>query len=142
MDIQTKYHGVIQLSKEEIVHFANGIPGFPDDEQFLLLPLEEDETFLILQSVESTEVAFVMVNPFTYFPDYDFTLEDQFVEKLGITVPEDILVYCILTVQDPFINTTANLQAPIIINSKNKRAKQIVLNNDHYSTRHKIMDKR
>lgn len=142
MEVQTKYHGVVVLSEDQIITFINGIPGFLDEKQFTILPLEEDGSFLILQSVNNWGLAFVVVDPFTYFPDYDFILEDSVVKKLEISTPEDVITYCILTVQDPFENTTANLQAPIIINTKNKQGKQVVLNNDKYSIRHKIMDKR
>lgn len=141
MEFQTKYHGLMEQPQDEILHFKSGIPGFPEEEEFIVLPLEE-ETFFILQSVKTPNLAFVMVNPFTYFPNYDFTLEDQVVDSLNITSPEDVIVYSILTVQDPFDKTTANLQAPIIINSKNQLAKQIVLNHDRYTTRHNIMEKR
>lgn len=141
MEFQTKYHGLIDMPKEDVLHFKSGIPGFPEEEQFIIIPLEE-ETFYILQSVKTQSLAFVMVNPFTYFPDYDFTLEDQIVDALKIDSPEDVIVYSILTVQDPFEKTTANLQAPIIINSKNKMGKQIVLNHEGYTTRHNIMEKR
>ncbi|MGI8385393.1 flagellar assembly protein FliW [Robertmurraya sp. P23] len=141
MEFQTKYQGVVELQLEDIIHFNSGIPGFPEEGEFIILPLEEG-TFYILQSVKTPSLAFVMVNPFTYFPDYDFTVEDQTVEALKIASPDDVIVYSILTVQDPFEKTTANLQAPIIINSKNKMGKQIVLNHDGYTTRHNIMEKR
>jgi flagellar assembly factor FliW len=142
MKIQTKYHGEIEISDKEILTFINGIPGFLDEEKFIILPLQEDETFLILQSIVTGGLAFVLVNPFTYFPEYDFSLEESIVELLNIASPEDLVVYSILTIGEPFENTTANLQAPIIINSKNNQAKQVVLNNESYTTRHKILEKR
>lgn len=142
MKIQTKYHGEIEISDKEILTFINGIPGFLDEEKFILLPLQEDETFLILQSIVTGGLAFVLVNPFTYFPEYDFSLEESIVELLNIASPEDLVVFSILTIGEPFENTTANLQAPIIINSKNNQAKQVVLNNESYTTRHKILEKR
>lgn len=142
MEAQTKFHGVIEIAEKDIVSFESGIPGFPDEDKFSILPIEEDGAFMILQSLKSPSLAFVIVNPFQYFPDYDFTLEDPVVEKLKIDSPEDVLVYTILTVQEPFEKTTANLQAPIIINLKKVLGKQVILNNEKYTTRHKIMEKR
>jgi flagellar assembly factor FliW len=142
MELQTKYHGNIEIDEGSIVQFSNGIPGFPEEAQFVVLPLEEDETIFILQSVKTEGLGFVMVNPFLYFSDYDFTLEDQFVQMLDIKSPEDILIYCILTVKDPFEKTTANLQAPVIINTRNYQGKQVILNNDKYTTRHKLFGTR
>ncbi len=142
MELQTKYHGTIEMEESNYIHFSNGIPGFQEEHQFVVLPLEEDETFYIMQSVNTSTLAFVMVNPFTYYPNYDFNLDESIVESLQIKTPEDVLVYSILTIQDPFENTTVNLQAPIIINSKNHMGKQIILNNEKYLTRHKLMEKR
>lgn len=142
MEVKTKFHGTIKLLDEDVITFHGGIPGFQDESRFAVLPIEGDNTFLILQSLSTTELAFVIVNPFHYFPEYDFTLEDQVVEKLNIASTEDVLVYSVLTIQEPFENTTANLQAPIIINLKEKMGKQVILNNDTYTTRHKILEKR
>ncbi|MCM3602652.1 flagellar assembly protein FliW [Robertmurraya korlensis] len=142
MIINTKYHGEYETSDGEVLHFPKGIPGFPDEKQFVIIPLEADDTFMILQSVKTFELAFVLINPFQYFPNYDFTLDETTIEKLAIHSPEDIAVYSILTVHDPFEKTTANLQAPVIINLKNKRGKQVILNIDTYTTRHNIMNKR
>lgn len=142
MEVQTKFHGLIELTEKDIVLFESGIPGFLDEDEFIILPLEEDGTFMILQSLKSPSLAFVIVNPFHYFPDYDFSLEDTVVEKLKIKLPEDVLVYAILTVQEPFEQTTANLQAPIVINSKKSVGKQVILNNEKYTTRHRILEKR
>lgn len=142
MEIQTKYHGVITLVEKEIITFERGIPGFPEEDAFVVLPLEEDSAFSILQSTKTGTLAFVLINPFHYFPEYDFTIEDQIVEKLDITSSEDIIVYTILTIQEPFENTTTNLQAPVIINTRNQHGKQVILNNDKYTTRHRILEKR
>lgn len=142
MEVQTKFHGVVELTEKDILSFESGIPGFPEEDKFSVLPLEEDGLFRILQSLKEPALAFVVVNPFHYFPEYDFTLEDQVVEKLRVESPDDVLVYSILSVREPFEETTVNLQAPIIINSRKALGKQVVLNNEKYKTRHKILEKR
>lgn len=142
MELRTKYHGTIEIDESNYIHFSHGIPGFHEEHQFVILPLEEGETFYIMQSVSTATLAFVMVNPFTYYPSYDFVLDESVVESLKIEAPEDVIVYSILTVQDPFEDTTVNLQAPVIVNSKNHFGKQIILNNGKYLTRHKLMEKR
>ncbi|MGG7619644.1 flagellar assembly protein FliW [Bacillus coreaensis] len=141
MQLQTKYHGLIEITEEQVLTFEHGIPGFIDEEKFIILPLEQDETFMILQSVSTAGLAFVLINPFHYFPDYDFSLDDNAIYQLKLSSPDDIIVYTILTIHDPFENTTANLQAPVIINSKNKLGKQVILNDTKYTSRHKIIEK-
>lgn len=135
MKIQTKYHGEIRIEDSQIVHFENGLPGFFEEKKFVILPLTEDQVYLILQSVQTPAIAFVITNPFLFFKDYEFKLDDGIVEKLGIKDVNDVQVFNILTVQDPFEKTTINLQAPIVMNVKNNHAKQVILNHDNYTTR-------
>jgi len=142
MNIQTRYHGELIINEKDVIGFPKGIPGFIEEKEFVVLPLEDESSIYILQSLKNPTLAFVIVNPFHYFPEYDFNIDDQVVENLKISSSSDVLVYSILTVQKPFENTTANLQAPIIINANSQQGKQIILNDDKYKTRHKILEKR
>jgi flagellar assembly factor FliW len=141
MLIKTKYHGEIEIKKEDILTFEKGIPGFLEEKEFIVLPLSEDQSISIMQSVSTEYLTFVIVNPFNYFQDYDFKLEDPVVEEIELKSEKEVQVYSILTVEDPFEKTTANLQAPIIINTTNQKAKQVILNNGNYKTKHSIFRK-
>ncbi|MFD1706925.1 flagellar assembly protein FliW [Siminovitchia sediminis] len=137
MKIETKYHGSREIQAEDILKFESGIPGFPDEKEFVLLPL--DDSFLsVLQSVSTPEIGFVVTDPFSFFPEYDFQLSDSAVEQLKLEKPDDAVVYTILTIRDPFEKTTANLQAPVVINTKNSNAKQVILNDGKYKTKHPL----
>jgi flagellar assembly factor FliW len=139
--IQTKYHGEMEINKEEILVFDKGIPGFLDEKEFVILPLSDDGAFSVMQSVATPLVAFVVANPFQFFQEYDFQLEDSVVEELELNSEKEVAIYSILTVTDPFEKTTANMQAPIIINTSNHKAKQVILNNGNYKTKHSIFQK-
>jgi flagellar assembly factor FliW len=139
--IQTKYHGEIEINNDDILHFEKGIPGFLDEKEFIILPLSDDQTFSIMQSLTTPYVAFVIASPFHFFQDYEFKLEDPIVEELDIKGEKDVLVFLILSVGEPFEKTTANLQAPVIINSSNHKAKQVILNDGRYKTKHPIFQK-
>jgi len=140
MEIDTLYFGSKHVNENEIVTFENGIPGFLEEKKFVLLPFTDDGMYQIMQSVQTKELAFVVTNPFLFFKDYEFELEDSTIEQLQINDKEDIIVFSILTIQDPFTETTANLQAPVIINRKNQKGKQVILNNVPYMTKHKLFD--
>lgn len=141
MNIQTKYHGDITVTDEDILFFENGIPGFLDEHQFIILPLTDDGIYSVMQSVQTAELAFVIADPFIFYKDYDFNLENAVVNQLNIKEPVDVKVYNILTLHDPFEETTINLQAPVIINTKNNQAKQVILNNESYTTKHPLFTK-
>lgn len=139
MQINTKYQGMIEIDKSEIIHFQYGLPGFSDEKQFVMSPFAEGTPFFILQSVDSPSLAFVTADPFLFYKDYDFSLENPAAEQLEIESEEEAAVYAVLTLRDPFEQTTANLQAPIIINHRKQKGKQLVLDDSPYGTRHLLI---
>lgn len=141
MKLNTKYHNEVEIKDEDVLHFEKGIPGFPYEKKFVILPLNEDGSFSVLQSVESAGLALVIANPFDFFEEYDFKLEDSVVDELSIESEKDVLVYSILTVENPFDKTTANLQAPVIINKSNNKAKQVILVEEGYKIKHNLFGK-
>lgn len=129
MKIETKFFGEMSIEENEVIQFPNGIPGFEKIQKFVHLPLEQESPFAILQSIENVEVGFVIALPFVFKEDYEFDLSDEDKEELKITDPEDLIAYSIVTLKEPFNDSTINLQAPVIINHKQKVAKQLVLQN-------------
>ncbi|MGC2841768.1 flagellar assembly protein FliW [Bacillus velezensis] len=138
MIIKTKYHGEIRIDEGQIISFENGLPGFNDETQFVVLPLSEDSPFLALQSVKQEHIAFIVASPFIFFKGYEFNIDHATLELLHIEDIEDVEVMAILTLEEPFENTTANLKAPIIVNKKEMKAKQIILHDASYETKHLI----
>ncbi|KKB74398.1 MULTISPECIES: flagellar assembly protein FliW [Bacillus] len=138
MIIKTKYHGETQIQEEQIIMFANGLPGFSDEKKFVILPLSEDSPFVVLQSAETAELAFIVASPFVFFKDYGFDLDETTVEFLEIEAAEDVEVMAILTIEEPFEKSTANLMAPIVVNRKKMLGKQVILHDSSYQTKHLI----
>lgn len=127
MNIQTKFLGEMTIEEREIIQFPNGLPGFEDIKEYIILPLEKDSPFAILQSIKQQEIGFVIALPFVFKQDYAFDLAEEDKVELIIESPEDLLTYSIVTLKEPFNSSTLNLQAPILINHKQKIAKQLVL---------------
>lgn len=139
MKINTAYLGEVEINEEKIITFEQGIPSFADEKKFILLPFSEGTPFFILQSVNTRELGFVVVSPFQFFQDYQVKLSDATLDALNIETEEEVAVFVILTVKEPFTNTTANLQGPIIINSKRQLGKQVVLSESNYKTKHLLI---
>lgn len=140
MKINTKYFGEIEVKEEEVFQFPNGIPGFVEEKDFVLLSFEENGLFQVLQSTNDTDPAFVVVDPFLFEKDYQLELDDITIEQLQIKEEKDVLVYALVTVKDPLSTSTANLHAPIVINQTKKLAKQYITNNQNYTTRESIFE--
>ncbi|ADE72088.1 MULTISPECIES: flagellar assembly protein FliW [Priestia] len=140
MKISTSYHGDIEIDNQQTLTFNQGIPGFLEETEFVILPLPEAEAFQVLQSIQTKELAFIITDPFQFFLDYDFQLELQEIEKLQLQQAEDAAVYVLLTMSDSVEKITANLQAPVIINTKQQLAKQVILMNTAYETKHRLFE--
>lgn len=140
MLIQTKYHGEATINEAHKITFEHGIPGFLEEKNYILLPLEEGSSFFILQSIQSQNTAFVVTSPFFFFKDYEFDLDESTKELLMIESPNDVEVYVILTVSDPFTKSTANLQGPLILNKGKRLGKQLILNKTEYTTKHRLWE--
>ncbi|QCX32373.1 flagellar assembly protein FliW [Caloramator sp. E03] len=137
MKIYTKFFGEIIIDDNDIITFNSGIPGFEEYKKFIILDLESKSTLKCLQSTESKDVCLVIINPWDYFNDYQIELSDDEVDCLEIEKEEDVLVYNVLTIRQDKI--TANLLAPIVINSLKKKGKQIILSNTNYKIRQEIV---
>lgn len=140
MNIQSKYHGELSIQKEDVITFPKGIPAFEDEKEFILLPLQEETPFSILQSVKSSHLAFIIADVFSLFPNYDIEIAQNAIDALELSDAKEALVFSIITVKEPFHESTANLQAPVIINTQNSIGKQVVLNQSVYKTRHKLTE--
>lgn len=138
MNIQTKFHGNIEISNGQTWNFPKGIPGFEEEKGFVLLPIEENDIFQVLQSTTTAEVAFIVANPYTLIEDYSFDIDEPTIDLLDIKQEKDILVLGVLTLKNPFDLSTINLQAPIIFQATVKKAKQMILNDKTFSMRHPI----
>lgn len=138
MRIESVRLGTIDIEEEKIINFPQGILGFPDEQQYVLIPLGENNPFYFLQSVTDPAVSFVVTEPHLFFHDYEVELSDDIVEQLSIVKPEDVAMYSIVTLREPFKQSTTNLQAPLIINVATRKAAQYILGNEHYLTKHPL----
>ncbi|BEP30207.1 flagellar assembly protein FliW [Helicovermis profundi] len=141
MKIETKFLGEIEFLKEDIIYFEEGLYGFTNMKEFILIiNPEPDLPFHWLQSIVDEKLSFIVTSPFLFLDEYDFEVNDSIIEKLNIKTHEDIEIYSITVIPNEVKNTTINLKAPIIINKNNKKAKQLILNED-FPYKHSIFKK-
>src|SRR5699024_1142448 len=132
---QTKYLGETEIDENKIITFSQGLPGFPDEREFAILDLPGNEVFHVLQSLNIPEIAFIITNPYHFRKDYSFNLDHNFLDSMSIEKPEDVAVFVIVTIREPFSKSTLNLKAPIIVHAEKKEGKQFILNTDQYATK-------
>ncbi|UOQ94397.1 flagellar assembly protein FliW [Halobacillus shinanisalinarum] len=138
MKIETKYFGIVEVEENEKIRFEQGLPGFEGYRSFVLLPVDETGVYYALQSCEEPSVSLIVVSPYLFYKAYEFELGEQMQLDLGIGKPDDVVVYSVVTLREPFKESTINLQAPIIVNVNNGKAKQLILVDEVYQTRHSL----
>jgi len=139
MKLNTPLLGELEYQKEDIITFAAGLPGLEGDREFLILAMEEGSPLYYLQSLNNTSVCLILAQPFVFFPNYSIEVGEEELKRLECeTGAEELAVYVVLTIPEDFKQSTANLLAPIIVNSKNKKALQFIIQNSDYKIRHNI----
>lgn len=137
--INTLRFGELEIEEQDVVRFADGIPAFEDEHEFVVLPYEEGTPYMFLQSMMTPELAFLMTDPFVFFPEYSFELDDENMEKLAINSMDDVLVCTLISVpRSGVADMTTNLLAPVVINRHTMQARQIVLEKTQYTTKHRL----
>jgi flagellar assembly factor FliW len=139
MRVMTKPYGSIDVDERQQIHFLYGLFGFENFKDYVLLDAKQ-QPFYWLQSMEVAEIAFVLINPKIFRPDYDLEIDDEELTELGITSKDDILCFTIVSIPDNPSKMTANLQGPIIINKKSREARQSIHLNSKWKTRHVILE--
>ncbi|KYO64115.1 flagellar assembly protein FliW [Thermovenabulum gondwanense] len=138
MKINTKFFGEIEIEEEKIINFPNGIIGFEDLKRFVLIDHPGSDTIKWLQSVEEKDFALPVVDPLSFFPDYEPVINESDLKNLKLNSIEDGVVLCILTVPKNPESTTVNLKAPIVLNPLNRLGDQLIAENPDYQIKQPV----
>jgi flagellar assembly factor FliW len=131
--------GRLEVPDSKVISMARPILGFERLTEFCLVEVDAVAPFLWLHSIEDPAVAFLVVNPLVFFPDYRIEINSQEIAELHVTRVDAVETYVIATVPNEYQKMSVNLQGPILVNTINKQAKQLVLVNSEYKVRHYLM---
>lgn len=135
MKILTAMWGELEVADTDIYTFPKGIPGFDQESQFALIH-EQDSPFIYMQSLKEQHLAFIVTDPFNFYPDYEFELPEEESEELDIQ--DTLMIRSIITLRDNIEDSSLNLLAPLIFNPERRVGKQIVLHRTSYQTSHRL----
>ncbi len=132
MILNTTQFGEIEYTENDIINFSQGIPGFEEFHNFIIIPSGDiDFPFNTLHSTESETLAFIVTDPFLFVENYDFDLslpDAQYLKIQNEDDLKDVIALAIVTIPENVEETTINVMAPVLINNKEKIGKQILLN--------------
>jgi flagellar assembly factor FliW len=137
--VATKAYGIIDIDERQKITVSAGLFGFESIKDYILLDAER-QPFYWLQAVDVEQVAFILVNPFLFRPDYEIDINDEELVEIGISDPQKALIFTIVTIPAGGGPMTANLQGPLVINRETRQGKQAILTDPRWKTRHDIME--
>ncbi len=113
-----------------------GLPGFPSVHRVRLAPWGQTSgPFLLLTCLDLDDLAFVVVPPHLFFPDYQPEISRDVADRLGLRSETEAAVLVIVTLGASAADATVNLLGPLVVNAGNGRAAQVVLDSARYGVR-------
>lgn len=140
MIIESVRFGQLEVPDDKIITMKRPILGFEKLVSFCLVQREDMEPFHWLQSTEDPEVAFIVLNPAVFYEDYRIEVNPKEIAELEIADLKSVETYAVVTVPEDPQRMSVNLQGPILINTENGFAKQLILVNSDYRVQHFIAD--
>jgi flagellar assembly factor FliW len=138
MQVATKPFGKIDVDERQKIHFPFGILGFEHLKWYVLLDAAQ-APFYWLQSLDDPKVAFVLIDPLIFRPDYRLDVAREELAEIQVHEEQDILVFSIVTIPENQELMSANLQGPIVINRSAKLGRQLISLNPSWKVRHFIL---
>lgn len=132
--IESRQYGRMEVHNEQLYRFERGIVGFPEQQQFALVGVE-DSAFYTLHSLDGS-VCFHLIAASIVVKDYQFTINDNTVGLLGAKSPEDIVVFLIVNAIEEQL--FVNLKAPVLIVPSTQTGLQYIISDEDYPIRHPL----
>jgi flagellar assembly factor FliW len=132
----------VQYTKQDVLHFRDGLIGFEASKNFLLLCAKDNTPFRWLQSIDEPALAFLVVDPAAYVPDYAPEVSDQTAKELALSdgAAHLVLVTASIPPGQPE-EMTINLLAPIVVNASLRVGMQVVLEDAAYTIKYRVFEK-
>ena len=140
--MNTRLFGEIDIQKDKVICFENGIIGYPDYKEYALIfdsEQPEHRNVQWLQCLNDGVFALPVMDPLTVKSDYAPKIDEELLKPLGELKEESTYVLVTLTANGKKEDITVNLKAPIIINTETKKAIQVIVEGD-YPVKYRIYD--
>jgi flagellar assembly factor FliW len=130
--LKTSRFGEVECPRSSVVTIFAGLIGFPQFKDFVLI--EYTAPFSWLQSTENPDLAFVVVNAAEFGESYSFDLplSDR---ELDLTQEDEVAIFNIVSIRSDPRDSTVNLKAPVVVNLRNRKGRQVILDDNKFPTR-------
>jgi flagellar assembly factor FliW len=122
--------GTIEIEENNVMHFSEGLVGFPNEKRFALIH-SGTESIAHLQSLDTPSIALPVVDRLVFGSDYPNPGPAELARSAGLG-GDDVIILVPISKNNQ--NVRANMLAPIVVDAGNRRAAQVVLDPQRYST--------
>ena len=126
-------------SKDAIIHFDEGLIGFSEFKDYVLMESENLAPFRLLQSLESPQVGFLVLEAAALVRNYYDLVPAREWESVGVNGKTKPLAFVIVVIGSTPQASTGNFQAPLLINYETMVGKQVILTDSGLSVRQPLM---
>ena len=120
------------MDNDSVIHFEEGIIGVPRARRFLLLE-QPGSPVRVLRCLDLEGLNLPVVDPRLADPSYEPKLGPRVTDALELREGDAALLLAVTSLEQS--GATANLKAPVVVNVRQRRAAQIILDNPTYSLR-------
>ena len=143
MEVTTRIFGAVDVADDKLIRFEGGLVGFPELVDFALIHDSEDEKaqgIQWLQSIQEPQFAIPVMDPLSVLESYNPEIEDELLKPLGELSGDNMLVLVTVTVPRDITQMSVNLRGPIIINTDNRVAAQVIAEGEEYPVKYPVYD--
>lgn len=121
----TSRFGDLAVEPDRVLDFPRPLLGFESHRRYLVVDGGPRSRCNWLQSLDDPDLAFPMVDPWEFFPDYRVELPREVLSDLGAGPDQELVLFCLVAPgpEGPGLN----LAAPVVVNPATRRGGQAVL---------------
>lgn len=109
-----------------VIDLVDAMPGLPAMAKCVLVQLDDTGALYRLQSVLDPDLRLLVAASPVFFADYAPEIDEETASTIGLEDAADALVLLVVTVGGSAAESTANLLAPIVLNSRTRQAAQVL----------------
>ena len=143
MKAKTRLFGDVDIPDEKIITFDQGVLGFEDFKKFTIIfdsSKDKGTSISWLQCMDEPTLAFPMISPYDVMPEFNPVVEYEWLQSLGEITEDNVVIFALVNIKSDVKKLTANMKAPIIINSDTCKGTQLIVENSDYQIKYNIYD--
>lgn len=135
---ETVRFGKLEYAPADVITLPDGLIGMHGLQRWLILDMGDDLPMKWFQSLDRRDFGVPVMSPHYFADAYDPAPNPALRATLGTRSDEDLVTLVIATVHPGGSRITANLRAPLVIDTETRQGAQMALEDARYAVRQEI----